>query len=122
VLCFGIRQMCSRAHMGRRDFIILLGGALSASLHARRSRKARRLVVLMTGRVNAQMRMETIQRGLQSRGWTEGRNISIEYRWAVGDAAQAHEFAKELVGRQPAVAIVQSERDEGSEIFPSGTL
>lgn len=61
----------------------------------------------MTGRVNAQLRMDTIQQGLQKLGWTQGRNVRMEYRWAVADAAKVREFAKELVDQRPDIVVVQ---------------
>ena len=38
---------------------------------------------------------------LQKLGWTEGRNIRIDYRWAAADIEAMQRFAKELVGSQP---------------------
>src|SRR6516162_6697176 len=39
--------------------------------------------------------------GLQKLGWTEGRNIRIDTRWAVADVELMQRFAKELVALQP---------------------
>ena len=47
--------------------------------------------------------------GLQKLGWTEGRNIRIDTRWATpGDAESMQRFAKELVALQPDLILSQS--------------
>ena len=45
---------------------------------------------------------------LASRGWTEGRNIQIEHRYAAGNAERMHAFAKELVSVAPDVLFTSS--------------
>jgi putative ABC transport system substrate-binding protein len=96
--------------MRRREFITLLGGAGAAwplAARAQQSDRVRQIGVLMTGRVNAQLRMDTIQQGLEKLGWSDGHNIRIQYRWAVGDAEKVRAFAKELVQHQPDIVVVQ---------------
>jgi putative ABC transport system substrate-binding protein len=96
--------------MKRREFITLLGGAVAAwplTARAQQRERMREIGVLMTGRMNAQLRMDTIQQGLQKLGWADGHNVRIEYRWAVGDAEKVRAFAKELVDRQPDILVVQ---------------
>jgi ABC-type uncharacterized transport system substrate-binding protein len=48
------------------------------------------------------------QEGLQQLGWTEGRNIRIEYRWFAGEPARAQVMAKELVELQPDLIVAGS--------------
>jgi putative ABC transport system substrate-binding protein len=96
--------------MKRREFIAGLGGATAAwplAARAQQPERVRRIGVLMTGRINAQLRMDTIQQGLQKLGWADGRNLHIEYRWAVGDAEKVRAFAKELADVQPDVLVAQ---------------
>jgi putative ABC transport system substrate-binding protein len=95
--------------MKRRDFIAGLGGAAAWPVigRAQQSDQMRQIGVLMTGRVNAQLRMDTIQQGLQKLGWAVGRNFRIEYRWAVADAEKVQIFAKELVDHQPDIMVAQ---------------
>ena len=38
-------------------------------------------------------------------GWTEGRNVRIDYRWAAADAELMEQFAKELVALQPDLIV-----------------
>src|SRR5437899_9713834 len=50
----------------------------------------------------AQTKIAAFQDGLQKLGWTEGRNIRIDTRWAApADAESMERFAKELVALQP---------------------
>jgi putative ABC transport system substrate-binding protein len=92
----------------RREFIALLGGAAATwpnAARAQQDQRVRRIGVLMgdfpedapEGRaVAAAFREE-----LQKLGWTEGRNIRIDSRWAAADVEAMQRFAKELVGSQP---------------------
>jgi putative ABC transport system substrate-binding protein len=94
--------------MRRREFITLLGGATVGwplALRAQQPDRPRRIGVLITSKVNAESRIQTIQQGLQSLGWADGRNVRIEYRRAGGEAAKVPAFAKELVEQQPDVVI-----------------
>jgi putative ABC transport system substrate-binding protein len=96
--------------MRRREFIDLICGAAIAWPLAGRAQsldRPRRIGVLILSKVNADLRIETIQHGLENLGWTDGRNVHIEYRRAEGDAAKVSAFAKELVEQQPDVLLVQ---------------
>jgi putative ABC transport system substrate-binding protein len=94
----------------RREFITFLPSAAAAwplAVRAQQSGRVRKIGVLMTGFVNAQLRMDAIQQGLQELGWADGHNVRIEYRWAGGDAEKMRAFAKELVDHQPDIVVVQ---------------
>jgi hypothetical protein len=77
----------------RREFIRLLGGAAAAwplSARAQQGERMRRIGVCMNLAADdpeGQARLTAFAQGLQQLGWTDGRNARIEYRWAVGDAA-----------------------------------
>ena len=100
--------------MRRRDFVTLLGGAIAAwplAARAQQSDRMRRIGVLMgyaesdrEGRAN----FAAFQGGLQKLGWTEGRNIRIDTRWAAADADFMQRFAKELVALQPDLILTQN--------------
>ena len=93
--------------MKRREFITLLGGAAAAwplAARAQQPDRMRRIGVLMAyaeSDPEAQARVAAFREGLQKLGWTEGRNIRIDTRWAAADAEAMQRFAKELVALQP---------------------
>jgi putative tryptophan/tyrosine transport system substrate-binding protein len=73
----------------RREFITLLGGSAAWPLAARaqQGERMRRISVLASSPENdptIQARLGALQHGLQQSGWTDGRNVRIEYRWAAG--------------------------------------
>ena len=96
--------------MKRREFITILGSASAWPLVARaQTSRVRQVGVLMSGSDgDADMRAEVsaLQNGLQEVGWTEGRNIHFEFRWAQGDAERTRVYAKELVGLALDVIVV----------------
>jgi putative ABC transport system substrate-binding protein len=100
--------------MQRRDFLGVLGGAAAAWPLAARAQQAdgmRRIGVLMPGSESDplfQGFLVTFRDALQQLGWTEGRNMRIDYRWAGDDLALKQAFAKELVASQPDVILGRS--------------
>jgi putative tryptophan/tyrosine transport system substrate-binding protein len=99
--------------MKRREFISLIGGAAAAwplPARAQEPGRVRRIGVLLPlaeSDPEVQPRIAAFQRELQSLGWTEGRNILIEYRWASGDADRRRALAVELVSMRPDVLVAQ---------------
>jgi putative tryptophan/tyrosine transport system substrate-binding protein len=94
----------------RREFIALLGGAAAAwSLAARAQpgERVRRVSVLMGNAENdpeAQARLAVLARGLRDLGWTEGRNLRIEYRGIVGGGSdRIRAVVAEVVASNPDV-------------------
>jgi putative ABC transport system substrate-binding protein len=91
----------------RRAFIGLLGGAASWPLAAwaQQPDQVRRIGVLMgypESDSDARAWYAAFREVLQKLGWTEGRNIQIDTRWATPDDAESmRRFAKELVALQP---------------------
>jgi putative ABC transport system substrate-binding protein len=93
--------------MKRREFITLLGGTAVAwplAARAQQGERVRRIGVLMgwneTDR-EAQSNLAAFVQELQQLGWTDGRNMRIDYRWSNGDVNRMQTFAKELVGSAP---------------------
>ena len=101
------------AKMKRRDFITLIGGTAAAwplAARAQQRERMRRIGVLMpfTERdPEGQTRVTAFREGLQKLGWTEGRNIRIDYRWA-SDTTLMPQFAKELVALKPELILASS--------------
>ncbi|MFZ1097405.1 MAG: ABC transporter substrate-binding protein [Xanthobacteraceae bacterium] len=96
----------------RREFIWLLGGGAAVwplSLHAQQSERVQRIGLLMSyleSDPEAQAWYAAFREGLQKLGWTEGRNIWIDTRWAApDDAGLMRRFAKELVALQPDLIV-----------------
>jgi putative tryptophan/tyrosine transport system substrate-binding protein len=93
--------------MKRRDFITLLGGAIAAcpsAIKAQPAGRMRRIGVLFgsaQGDPRAAIDLALLKNTLQELGWTEGRNILIETRWAAADVDRIQAFATELVSLQP---------------------
>jgi putative ABC transport system substrate-binding protein len=87
--------------MRRREFIALLGGIPAAwppPARAQETGRRRTIGFLGSGRSAAQDLWVTafLQR-LRELGWIEGRNLTVEYRWAGGSSDRAAELAAELV-------------------------
>jgi ABC-type uncharacterized transport system substrate-binding protein len=98
--------------MRRREFITALGGAVAAwplAARAQQGKRMRRIGLLMAFAQSdreGQTFAAAFREGLQKPGWTEGRNIRIDTRWATpGDAESIQQFAKELVALQPELIV-----------------
>jgi len=93
--------------MKRREFITLLGGAAAAwPLAARAQQPGKRIGILMSLAADdwqGQARVAAFIQRLRELGWTEGRNVRIETRWAAGNPANTRKFAAELVALAPDV-------------------
>lgn len=73
--------------------------------------RMRRIGVLMSlaeGDPETKARVAAYRQGLERRGWSEGRNVHIDYRFTASKAELIPSFAKELVGLQPDVILAQS--------------
>ena len=92
--------------MQRRHFLSVLGGAAAwpLSVRAKESDRIRRIGML-AGFNDPDIK--AFQQELEKHGWSEGRNIHIDYRVAPA-GAQAQTLAKELVASQPEVIFAVS--------------
>ena len=100
--------------MRRREFVKLVGGSAVAwplVARAQQPERMRRIGVLMgyaESDRQGQANVAAFRMGLQKLGWTEGRNVAIEYRWAAAEADLVQQFAKELVALQPDLILTQN--------------
>ena len=106
--------------MRRRQFITLLGGVAAAwplAARAQQTERVRRIGVLFSlaaTDLESQKRKAAFEQGLQELGWTDGRNVQIEYRWGAGDADRFRKYAVELIAFAPDVILVSG----GSAVGP----
>jgi ABC-type uncharacterized transport system substrate-binding protein len=97
--------------MKRREFIALLGGAAAAwplAARAQQGQRVRRVCILegvSADTPGAKTRYAKFLEGLQQLGWTAGRNVQIEVRYAEGDEAAMRKYAAELVALAPDVLV-----------------
>src|SRR5262245_20902510 len=101
------------SHIVRRKFLATLGGAAAWPLAARAQQpeRVRRIGVLMAYAENDreyQSHLAAFREELQKLGWTEGRNVQIDYRWAALDPELMRRFARELIALQPDVILSSS--------------
>jgi putative ABC transport system substrate-binding protein len=92
----------------RREFMMLVGATATLPLAARaQQRELRRIGVLQPFPKDGpeKVRIEAFLKELQRLGWTDGRNLQIEYRWQTSDFRKA---AMELVALSPDVILVSS--------------
>ena len=105
--------------MNRREFITALGGAATPRGRSRRGRSSRASGCGASacwwprrGRVRTcKARLAAFRQGLEKLGWSEGRNVRIDIRFAAGRADQFQPLAKELVALQPDVMLAQYAAD-----------
>jgi putative tryptophan/tyrosine transport system substrate-binding protein len=98
----------------RRDFITLLGGTAVWPLAARaqqleRTRRVGALVGLAEDDPEMKARLAGFRQGLEKRGWSEGRNVSIDTRFTPDSSADRLQvLARELIALQPDVILAQT--------------
>jgi putative tryptophan/tyrosine transport system substrate-binding protein len=103
--------------MRRREFITLLGGAAAAGPFAAQARAQQRglpVIGLLSSRsaaTDAHL-IAIIRQALNERGFVEGQNVVIDYRWADGQYDRLPALATSLVQRQ--VAVIVTIGGEGS--------
>ena len=114
--------------MKRREFITLLGGAAAWPLAARaqQGESMRRIGVLTAGTdandPDVQVRNAVLMQTLQQLGWTEGRNLRVDYRWGEGlpDAIRKH--AAELAALAPDVILASGTASLGPLLQATRTV
>jgi putative tryptophan/tyrosine transport system substrate-binding protein len=94
----------------RREFITLLGGAAAWPLAsaAQQPGRIRRVGILLGTTASGPEPVPAFVQGLRELGWTDGRNVRLEYRAVAGDIDRFRTYAAELVSQIPDVIVVQS--------------
>jgi putative ABC transport system substrate-binding protein len=105
--------------MRRRDLITLLGGSAAWPLAARAQQleRMRRVGVLLPAAADDpvfQDRVGAFLQGLERSGWTIGRNVRIDTRWATANAAEIRKHAADLAALAPDVILAHG----GSTVGP----
>src|SRR5690348_5420401 len=99
--------------MRRRAFITLLGGAAACPLAARaqqsdRMRRIGALLNLAADDLMGQARVAAFVQRLQAAGWSDGRNVRIDTRWAAADPGNFRKYAAELIALGPDVVLAST--------------
>jgi putative tryptophan/tyrosine transport system substrate-binding protein len=114
--------------MRRREFITLLGGAAAAWPLAARAQQAERmrrigvLANLAEDDPETRSRKAVFLQELQQLGWADGRNVRIDYRFALGDIARLRQYAAALVALAPDVILATGAEAAASLLQVSRTV
>jgi putative ABC transport system substrate-binding protein len=100
------------AHINRRDLITLLGSVAAWPLAARAQQgdRVRRIGWVRSGFGDendplAETLISAFTQALAGLGWTVGRNVRMDQRWAGGDINRIPALVQELVGLQPDILL-----------------
>jgi putative ABC transport system substrate-binding protein len=91
----------------RRDFMLVLAGAMTTARTLRAQQKAKPVIgYLGAGSPDAAAPFTAaFRQGLSEAGYVEGQNLAIEYRWAEGNYDRLPALAADLVGRKVDVIV-----------------
>jgi putative ABC transport system substrate-binding protein len=96
--------------IARRKFVVALAGAATWPLAARAQPgdRVRRVGVLLSGDETGQSGVAAFTQALAGLGWTDGRNVRMDTRYAGGDINRIRALAQELVGLQPDIIVTRT--------------
>jgi putative ABC transport system substrate-binding protein len=100
--------------MKRREFVTLLGGAAVAwplAARAEQGERVRRIGMVFTASPSdeeTQVRVAALRDGLRGLGWSEGRNLLIDERWAGADTDLVRRYLDELISLAPDLILTGS--------------
>jgi putative tryptophan/tyrosine transport system substrate-binding protein len=104
----------------RREFITLLGGAAAWPLAARAQQSAAKRIGVLVPATSNDLQFQTFVgaflQGLALLGWTIGRNVRIDTRWATANAADIRRHAAELVTLAPDVILAHGAAAVGAQL------
>jgi putative ABC transport system substrate-binding protein len=93
--------------INRREFLLLLGGAITAARPLRAQQKAMPVIGFLGLSSPSASRIAAFRLGLGDTGYVEGQNVTIEYRWAEDQRDRLAALAADLVGRNVDVIVTQ---------------
>jgi len=113
--------------MKRREFVGLVGGTAAwlRSARAQQQERVRRIGILLPAAADDaefQVRVAAFHQGLALLGWTIGRNVRIDTRWATSNAADIRRHAAELVALAPDVILAHGDSTVGPLLQVSRTV
>jgi putative ABC transport system substrate-binding protein len=114
--------------MKRREFIALVGGVaagwplVAVAQHIDQMRRVGVLVAYAEGDPEMKARLAAFRQGLEQLGWSEGRNIRLDVRYAPAGAGQEHSRAQELVALKPDVIFAHTPQVVASLQQESGAI
>ena len=114
--------------MKRRDFITMLGGAAAAwplAARAQQPERMRRIGVLTTlaaDDAEAMARLAAFLQALQQLGWTDNRNVHIDYRWGAGEPERIRRNAAEMAALAPDVILANGTAGVGPLLQATRTV
>jgi putative ABC transport system substrate-binding protein len=98
--------------MKRREFVLLMGGfavVSTSAAYGQQSAKPPVVGFIVAGTQDSHGAwVAAFTQRLSELGWTDGRNVKIEYRWAAGDVGQTTQFAAEFVQRRVDVIVTSA--------------
>ena len=114
--------------MRRRDFLGVIGSAAAAwslAAHAQQAERMRRIGILLAAAsddAEFQARVGAFLQALALLGWTIGRNVRIDTRWATANAAEVRRQAAELAALAPDVILAHGNAPLGAMLQATRTV